>query len=375
MSHLTGNGVPVFEKPSYNVDIMGIDYLDDYEMRMKRQDAFWSGAVIDRPVVHMTLPSLTPGSPMPEKKFATIRERWHDVEFVVDKALSNISNTRYLGDALPMVFPNLGPEVFSAYFGTEMEYSETTSWAIPNLEEWSDIENIKFSANNFYWKKTIEMTDALLEAGKGKFYTGYTDLHPGADALAGFRDPLNLNFDLIDNVDAVKSLLKYTDDVFEDVFNFWCDKLQSAGQAIGTWAGIATPKRSHVPSDDFSCMISNEMFNDIFLPGITRECDAAEASIYHLDGPDALRHLDSLLDISSLNAIQWIWGAGNGRASDWLEVFQRCQSAEKGLQITCAMDELDVMIENLKPEGVWLRLAIENEDDANLALKKISKWL
>jgi hypothetical protein len=58
-----------------------------------------------------------------------------------------------------------------------------------------------------------------------------------------------------------------------------------------------------------------------------------------------------------------------------LDVFQRCQAAGKGLQISCEFDELDVLVENLTPEGVWLRVAVENEEMAGITLKKVSKWV
>ncbi|NOY74576.1 MAG: hypothetical protein GXP32_02140 [Kiritimatiellaeota bacterium] len=123
-------------------------------------------------------------------------------------------------------------------------------------------------------------------------------------------------------------------------------------------------------------MVSTEMFEDFFLPGVIRECEAFEASIYHLDGLDALRYLDSLLDVPALNAIQWVWGTGNERASDWIDVFQRCQNAGKGVQITCELDELDAIIANLRPEGVWLRvIGVADEDEGESALRQISKWV
>jgi hypothetical protein len=121
-------------------------------------------------------------------------------------------------------------------------------------------------------------------------------------------------------------------------------------------------------------MVSKDMFDEIFLPGITEECRFHEASIYHLDGPGALRHLDSLLEIKELSAIQWVFGAGNGRASDWLPVYQKCQTAGKALQIHMDLDELDTFIENIKPEGVWIGLAVATPDDAEYALKRIATW-
>lgn len=356
--------------------IMPIEEIPDWEMRIKRHDAFWAGEIVDRPLVSIRLPGKnTQGGFRSEKTYSCARDRWMDSELIADIAINNARNTVFCGDALPYAFPNIGPEVFSAFFGMEMEYSETTSWGIPNLHDWSEVSKIRFSKDNFYWRKIIEISDVMLEKGRGRFYTGYTDIHPGGDAIAAFRDPLNLNFDMIDCPDEVKKLRGYVDDVFEEVFNFYMDKLQGAGQAVCTWAGIVSSRRWHVASNDFSCMISKRMFDDVFLPGIARECKLAEASIYHLDGQQALTHLDSLLQIKELNAIQWVYGAGRGRASDWLDVYRKCQAAGKGIQLHVFPDELGAIMENLKPEGVWLGISgIEDVESAAAIIRKVSKW-
>ncbi len=356
--------------------IMPIENIPDWEMRIKRQDAFWNREIIDRPVTIINFAKKNKsGKPPVKKNYASHRERWMDAEQIADNVLYNTANTVHCGDSLPFTIPNLGPEVFSAFFGMEMEYGEVTSWGIPNLHDWSKVSELKFSRENFFWKKINEMTDILLQKGKGKFYTGYTDIHPGGDAIAAFRDPLNLNMDMIDCPEDVRKLREHVDDVFIEIFNFYMDKLQKADQAISSWPGIVSSKRWHVPSNDFSCMISKQMFDDIFLPGIVRECKNAEASIYHLDGPQSLTHLDSLLEIRELNAIQWVFGAGKGRASDWLHVYKKCQTAKKGIQLWISPDELDTIMENLRPEGVWIRInEIPDEETATAMLKKISKW-
>ncbi|MHB9132002.1 MAG: hypothetical protein ACYDBB_13080 [Armatimonadota bacterium] len=355
--------------------MMPIERIPDWEQRLARQDAFWQCEIIDRPVVCISLHQPNPDYPWPQKTYPTIRDRWMDTQHVVDCALAGVMNTEYLGDALPMTFPNLGPEIFSAFFGCELEYSDGTAWAIPNLDTWADVPKIKFSEDNFYWKKILEMTDALLDAGKGLFYTGITDLHPGADAIVAFRDPLNMNMDMLDAVEEIKSLLPYLNETYYHVYDTYYRKLTAAGQAIGSWPGIVSTKKWYVPSNDFSCMISKEMFDDVFLPGIAEECRFYEASIYHLDGPDALRHLDSLLDIPELSAIQWVYGAGHGRATDWLHVHQRCQQAGKGIQLYLESDEVDLAIEQLRPEGVWMNIGgVQDREQAEALMKKVAAW-
>jgi len=356
--------------------MMPIDHIPDWEQRLARQDAFWSCTILDRPVVLITLPKPNRDYPLPTPKtYATLRDRWMDTEYVTERALANVMNREYLGDALPIGWPNLGPEVFSAFFGCEMEYTESTSWAIPNLHDWAEADQLQFSEDNFYWKKLLEMTDALLEIGKNTFYTGITDLHVGGDAIAAFRDPQVLNVDMIEVVEEVKALLDDVTQTYFRVYDFYYEKLKAAGQAICTWAGIVSTKKWYVPSNDFSCMISKEMFDDVFLPGIVAECQHMEAAIYHLDGPDALQHLDSLLAIQELNAIQWVYGAGQGRASDWMPLYKKCQAAGKGLQITLEVNELDFFMENLHPEGLWIALSgVQDRDQAEALLRKVARW-
>lgn len=355
--------------------MMPIDHIPDWERRLARQDAFWNCAVLDRPVCIMTLSKTVPVRPWPSPKdYAAMRDQWMDTERVVETALASAMNTDFLGDALPNAWPNLGPEVFSAFFGMEMEYTETTSWGVPNLKDWADADKLQFSPDNVYWKKLVEMTDALLDAGKGKYYTGISDIHPGGDAVAAFRDPMQLNLDLLTNMDDVKRLLDRINRVYSEVFDYFYGKLSAAGQACTSWPGIVSSKKYYVPSNDFSCMISKEMFDEVFLPGIIDECRHLEASIYHLDGPDALRHLDSLLDIKELNAIQWVYGAGRGRASDWIPVYQKCQAAGKGIQLGIEPDELDTIMNNLRPEGVWMSVSVGSREQAENVLKRVSTW-
>jgi len=355
--------------------IIPIDHIPDWERRLARQDAFWSCAIIDRPVVIMTLPKPAPEYPWPnEKTYASMRERWFDTERVVEGAVAAALNTEFLGDALPTAWPNLGPEVFSAFFGMAMEYTADTSWGIPNLKDWAAADQLVLSRDNFYWKKLLEMTDALLEAGPGRYYVGISDIHPGGDALAAFRDPAQLNLDLLESPGDVKRLLARVNAAYFDVFDFYHEKLVAASQAVTSWPGIVSSKKWYVPSNDFSCMVSKEMFDEVFLPGIAEECRHMDASIYHLDGPDALRHLDSLLGIKELNAIQWVYGAGQGIASDWLPVYQKCQAAGKGIQLGIGLAELDTIIANLRPEGVWMSVQVRDRQEAESVLKKVAAW-
>ncbi len=116
-----------------------------------------------------------------------------------------------------------------------------------------------------------DLYTAFLDAGHGEFYTGWPDIHPGADGLAGFRGPLNMNFDLIDNRDEIVNALTIITKDFFSLYDHYFTKLSHKNQPITGWPGIISNRKWHVPSNDFSCMISNTMFEDIFLDPLVEE--------------------------------------------------------------------------------------------------------
>ncbi len=88
-----------------------------------------------------------------------------------------------------------------------------------------------------------------------------------------------------------------------------------------------------------------------------------------------LIHLDSLLAIAELDAIQWVYTAGTSRASDHIKLYQKIQKSGKGIQISEVFpDEIDFFTEHLNPEGIWMKVKARNLDEADYALKKISSW-
>jgi len=119
------------------------------------------------------------------------------------------------------------------------------------------------------------------------------------------------------------------------------------------------------------------MFEEFFLDGLVQECKHYEKSIYHLDGSDALRHLDTLLGIKELNAIQWVPGYGQEQVMPWLDVFKQTQAAGKSVMAyPHSMADLQFLMDNLPARGLYLQICwhIGNECDAQDLMKLIEKW-
>jgi hypothetical protein len=352
----------------------------DFEEVMSRYEAWWDCAIVDRPLVSVTVPKPVGEQREPLRpEYANFRDRWMDTETIVRNSAIRLRNNVYLGDSLPVAWPNLGPEIFSAFYGCEMEYGESTAWSRSILQDWSDeaVNALRLDTGGFFFRKAMELTDALIDSARNQFIVGYTDLHGGADALAAFRDPQELLLDVIEEPVAVRRLCDRITTDFLRVYDIFHEKLSSAGMPSTTWCPVTGHGKVHIPSCDFSCMISAQAFEDLFLPAIVRECRHMDRCIYHLDGPQALRFLDRLLDIPEIHAIQWIPGAGRDHWADWIDVYQRIQYRNKAMQVrSIPAADLPELFKVLRPEGVWISsvTGVTNRQEAEWVLAQVARW-
>lgn len=119
------------------------------------------------------------------------------------------------------------------------------------------------------------------------------------------------------------------------------------------------------------------MFREAILPSLRREIGHMKYSLFHLDGPGALKHLDALLELDELDAVQWVYGAGAGPAARWLDVYRRIQDAGKGLQIVGygGLDEFRAVAPYLTPQGVWFwPIGRFHRGEAEAFLRWTSDW-
>ncbi len=347
----------------------------DFDMCAKRMEAFWNRAVLDRPFIQVTAPK--PESvPLPVSRHDSLRARWLDADFAVDRALAFTENIYWGADAIPMFFPNLGPEVMSTAYGAELDFSERTSWSHPVLQDWDRLESLSFNPNSFYISKILEIMRCGLERGRGRFITGITDIHPGGDLAASLRNPQDFCIDLLDSPELVERLLVKIQPDFQRFYDLQYQVMLQMGQTVTTtWATFFTEGRYYVPSNDFSCMVSPELFERFFLSRLAEECTFLDRSVYHLDGPNALPHLPAILSIADLDAVQWVYGEGHGPARRWIPVYQQIQAAGKGLQVCgCTLDDLDDLMANLRPEGVALTGGCHSIAEADAFIRKASQW-
>lgn len=357
---------------------MQLQCKPDFDKVLQRFEAWWRCEIIDRPLASLNVKDDREVKGPPPRQYATLRDRWFDLEHQLQwqRAWSEVGGTCPTDDNFPRFFPNLGPEVVSTLFGCELDFGEHTSWSKPICKSVRDVLKLKPNFETPYWQAYRKAIDLSLEMGKNRWITALPDLHTNADLVASFRDPQNFAFDMMDDPEGVKLACDHVTNFFQEIYDDLYKRIEAAGQPATTWINCLHQGRYYVSSCDFIIMISPAQFQELVLPFIARENTILERNIFHLDGPGALRHLDALMESGKVDGIQWVYGAGQGTANDWPQVYKRIQAGGKCMQVLASsLAECVEMTKYLRPEGVWFCPGEQcTLDEANEFLKYLEKW-
>jgi len=345
-----------------------MEYKPEFEDLEPYYRAFWQGEVLDRVAIAITAPRdaiLPSPSSSPLEGEGGVRGNWSEPKVVLNETPERIldyfeatcKNTFYGGLSVPFFWPNLGPDVFSAFLGADLKLSEdskSTSWVNWSkvISNYQDLTRLEIKDDNPFYRKTLDLTRYAVERGKGKYLVGFTDLHGGFDALSVLRGgPEKASVDLIENPEGVKSAMRKLYQAWQKVYDDSYRIIKDNQPGTICWISIWAPGKVYSVQNDFSCLVSAKMYREFFLEELLSEINYLDYSIYHLDGVEALQHLDILLEIPKLNAIQWVSGAKFEKAG-----------IEKWIPL---------VLENLKPEGLLIQTSCSNEGEARDILAKL----
>jgi hypothetical protein len=348
----------------------------EFDKAMRRIYAWYQQEVIDRPPIRFsahnadfTAPHLLADRAWPDRK-----ARWFDAEFQVDFFIESIRGQKFLAETFPVFWPNLGPEVYSAFHGSELIYQDVTSYSVPLVKEWDDVAKVRFDRKSEYFQGIEKLTTVALEKCEGRYLVGYTDLHGGVDCAAAWRDPQQLCIDLLCEPERVQGLVRLATAHFQEVFDYFDAMLKARRQLSVTWMGIPAFGKLHIPSCDFAAMIATRYFEQFCLPVLVNEVKPMSQNIFHLDGKGMIRHLDLILQVPEINAIQWVQGMGlDTPIMQWVPLLKRIRAAGKSLVIDLQLSELEDFIGAMEPEGLLLCIAADEAVQPDV-IRRVEKW-
>lgn len=360
----------------WQVEIEGM--VEPFDRAMGRVYAWFNNEIIDRPPIRFQAHNAFLASETETVSQMSRQEKqdwWFDVELQVANFLKSIEGRKFHGETFPVFFPNLGPDVYAAFYGCELEFGEVTSWSVPSVRTWEDIEGLSFDWHNIYFEKIEELTEHALERCSGKALVGYTDLHPGLDCAAAWRDPQQLCFDMIEAPEQVERLLQIATADFEMIYDHFDAMLKGAGQLSVSWLGVPSFGRMHIPSCDFASLISPGFFRRFGLPILQKEVKTMTHNVFHIDGRGVAKNLDTILSVPEIHAVQWVQGMGEDYPiMQWVGFLKDLQSRQIPVIVDLSKEDLGDFMDEMDPKGLFLWVATETEGEEIEILRRVQRW-
>jgi len=348
----------------------------DFDMAMKRIYAWHQQEIIDRaPVRFIAHNAAFNVDSTQQKSPEEWKQIWFDIEPRVTVFEKSIAGKTFRGETFPMFDPNLGPDIYAAFYGSELFYGEVTSWSHPIIKTWDDMKKLKLDMNNIYFKKVEELMHYALERCAGKYLVGYTDLHPGEDCAMAWRGSQQLCMDLYDSPAEAKQLIDIAFADFQMIFDHFDAILKAHNQPSMCWIGIPSFGKFHVPSCDFSALISPEFFAEFSLPVLQQEVESMTHIVYHVDGWGVANHLDHILAVPEINGIQWVQDPSQQAIMQWVPLIKQVLAAGKSIIVDLQHSELEDFIAAMdSPKGIYLWINSNDEAEQLAIIKRLEQW-
>ena len=330
----------------------------------------WGGPPAQKP--HEAVPD--PGKPASREALYTnpvFRARRNHYE---------LSRTAFPAEVLAVSDTNLGPGSLATLLGSEPGFAERTVWYNPCIQHAENPESLpplRFDPANKWWKLAEATARECQKLARGKYAVGLPDLIENIDTLASLRETQTLLLDMIERPDWVSRKVAEINQVWFEAFDRLYDIVKLEDGSSVFWAFyIWGPGKVAKVQCDASAMFSPDMFKQFVVPALAEQCQWLDYSMYHLDGTQCIGHLDHLLAIEPLDAIEWTPQAGieGGGSPRWYDLYRRILKAGKSVQaVGVKPAEVVPLLDAIGRKGVYVMLDCETEQEVEDVVRQVHR--
>ena len=318
---------------------------------------------------------VTPHADIPAPQpYRDLDQRWFDPQWRAEYLDWYVAHSSLMADMLPVANTQLGPGSLAAILGGVFEGGEDTIWIHPD-PNYSD--DIKFDPSHPNWLLHKELLKACKAKAQGHYYVGMPDLMEGLDVLAAIKGTDKVLLDTVMQPEVLEHQMQQINDIYFQVFDELYDIIREGDEMAFCYFSSWAPGKMSKLQSDISTMISVDDYRRFVQPFIREQCQKIDYTLYHLDGVGAMHHLDALLEIKELNAIQWTPGVGEpqGGSPKWYDLYRKIIAGGKSI-MACwvTLDELRPLLDNIGGDGIHIEMDFHNEREVEQAMKIVDDF-
>jgi len=301
-----------------------------------------------------------------------------DLEKFVEYQIENLKDIIYYGEAhpkLPHMWGDRGtPMTMAAYIGGKVVFGENTVWVDKVVDDWENFE-INFDENNYWVNMSKKLMEKQIEKCNGDFLITMPDFGDALTCFSLLRGVENFLFDVIEKQEIIMEKIKEFTETWKKCHQYFYKIYREKLPGDTTWL-LWAPGKTYACQCDFSTMISPALFEKFVVFELEQIKNYLEYIVWHLDRPDEIKHVDILLSLPYMKAIQIVPGAGNPPcASDlWLPVIKKI--TEKGRNVIVyagSKKEVEILINQIPKEKMALFLGMDFK--SKIEAEEIIEWI
>jgi len=356
---------------------MGLTHKEDWDEAKERLRSWWGHEYFGRCALAVYAPRDNPAQRPRPSQPKTVEDKWYDLDAVAERNEYNLSRTFYGGEAIPMWdagYPGIAaiPTMLGCPFSVDM----STGWHDPLLTDPDgfDVRALCLDENHPAYKYHFAVMARAMRETPGRSFPSMGAFYHGGDTLAALRGTEQLLIDCIERPEAVRDAEEYLMDMWFDFYDRTYAAVNGAEQGSACFFGIWAPGKTYGVSNDFSYNISTSMYCDLFLPAIKRQIEFLDYSIYHVDGVGSFKHVDALLELPRLQAVQILPGANQPSPLHFMDLLKKVQAAGKNLALWIAPEEVEQALSELLARGLLLVTYPKSQAQGEELLSQTESW-
>ena len=271
-----------------------------------------------------------------ELKWKDMQDKYRDPERVIARYRDFCEKHLFLAESFPNLETAWGPGSVAAYLGSEIGFKEDTVWFEPCVEDWEDAPALKFDPENKWFQEHLAFVKEVRRLVGDDVSVDMPALMENIDVLSSLRGAQDLMMDLMEDPEEIAARVQQVTDAYFEYYDRFYDMVKNdqngnSYSCFQMWA----PGRFAKLQCDASAMISADAFREFVQQSLIEQTRKLDYVLYHLDGEGAIRHLDALMEIEGINALQWTPGdtGPDGTCPDWDPIYDKVMRAGKSIWI------------------------------------------